>query len=40
LLAADTNHDGVLVSEELGRYYAARNRERFATLGPSPDGKV
>src|SRR5260370_11965812 len=40
LLAADANHDGVLVSDELGRYYAAQTRERFERLGPSPDGKV
>jgi hypothetical protein len=40
LLAADANDDGVLVSDELGRYYAARNRQRFERLGPSPDGKV
>jgi hypothetical protein len=40
LLVADANHDGVLVSDELGRYYAARNLRRFERLGPSPDGKV
>jgi Ca2+-binding EF-hand superfamily protein len=40
LLRADANRDGVLVSEELARYYAARTRQRFEKLGPSPDGKV
>jgi Ca2+-binding EF-hand superfamily protein len=40
LRGADANHDGVLVSEELGRYYAARTRQQFERLGPSPDGKV
>jgi hypothetical protein len=40
LLVADANHDGVLVSEELGRYYAAQTHQRFERLGPSPDGRV
>jgi Ca2+-binding EF-hand superfamily protein len=40
LLGADANHDGVLVSDELGRYYAARTLQRFERLGPSPDRKV
>jgi hypothetical protein len=40
LLGADANHDGVLISDELGRYYVARTRQRFERLGPSPDGNV